>query len=797
MESSVRADGEDATKGADSFLDGTNMSLASFEPSIQLTAQGVIEPSNPTNETTEEIPGDPVNESEIRTPPLTVADLAVPTQKSSLNDDEIDSSPLARQTARRQPVSVIRRRPSTHRTLSFRNPEDDDKFEVPEAILKKLDESDNEDSAAAENTKAEVEGNDTVGSLPVQPTQRRPSHGIGSLRPGSPSKSSMFQTPAAIRSTMNRLPTETAISQRIRDVEVPPSVMKELESDKRLLGLNERNDKSGVLTLREQGALIDKLRKENFGLKIKVFYLEGKINQQYDEAARDVMKEVLSLTALSNNQNIELTRALKELTRTMAGYKRTISDLEKRLAEAESKQQCNRRHYDGDDENDSPPNLLERAEMKEQLSAYKSELEMLRRRDLERESELNRLRDLVRSISNGNGADGVSLSFPLKVRDIDLLKALNEYLDDERARKEHLEYENRELRDQLRRGVSTLTTSPGGEPANVVALKLEVESLRKESVAQTQVLQTRNREREQLYAELEELKLQTMRNGRDPNTTLNGDSGHEECEATINELRDRLTEMRMANQDQRDDLENALRDLEQADQDKLDAQEDYQVEIDRLQEVIDQLVKENDELREAKEEVERVADELDQEIESLVKEAQEKMAYQEREIRVRDEDLVAMKTDMQEALDKAYMDIESLEETVINKNARIENLRDQLQDIEEEHAKLIQKYEDHVQQGSRLQVQQEVSARELQFLREEADNSALKVADFQNMERKLLEAERKLARESARVKELVNKVDVLEADKGKGDSEAEEKLKEQVEALTEVIHVVSLLTAGT
>jgi len=98
----------------------------------------------------------------------------------------------------------------------------------------------------------------------------------------------------------------------------------------------------------------------------------------------------------------------------MAGYKRTISDLEKRLAAAESNQRCNRRHYDGDDENDGPPNLLEQAEMKEQLSAYNSEVEMLRRRDLEREAELNRLRDLVRSISNGNGADGVSLPFPLK-----------------------------------------------------------------------------------------------------------------------------------------------------------------------------------------------------------------------------------------------------------------------------------------------------------------------------------------------------------------------------------------------
>lgn len=366
------------------------------------------------------------------------------------------------------------------------------------------------------------------------------------------------------------------------------------------------------------------------------------------------------------------------------------------------------------------------------------------------------------------------------------MKALSEYLDKERSRKEDLEHENRELREQLRQGVSTAATSTGDETDTAASLKKEIENLRKESVAQTQVLSARNREREQLYAELEELKLQHMRNSRVSSTGVNGESGHEECEATINELRDRLMEMRMQNQDQRDELDSALRDLEQLDQEKLDAHEDYQVEIDRLQEIIDQLVEKCDELREAKEEVERVADELDQEIDSLVKEAQEKMAYQEREIRIRDEDLVAMKTDMQEALDKAYLDIESLEETVMNKNARIENLRDQLQDIEEEHAKLIQKYEDNIQQGSRLQVQQEVSARELHFLREEADNSALKVADFQNMEKKYLDVERKLARETARVKEFLGKIDVLESDKGIIDGEAEEKLKKQVQELTEV-----------
>jgi hypothetical protein len=100
-----------------------------------------------------------------------------------------------------------------------------------------------------------------------------------------------------------------------------------------------------------------------------------------------------------------LTRALKEVTRTIAGYKRTITEQEKRIAEAvESAKPCTRPHYD-----DTPTTtLLDRANAKEQLAAYEDELDMLRRRDAEREAEMSRLRDLVRSISNGEVADGVS-----------------------------------------------------------------------------------------------------------------------------------------------------------------------------------------------------------------------------------------------------------------------------------------------------------------------------------------------------------------------------------------------------
>jgi hypothetical protein len=267
------------------------MSLASFEPSLQINhASETFDSLSSVNNGVKSPHLESPTETSTRTPPLTVADLASPGKKPKPVEEEPDNSPLA-QISNRQPAP-IRRKPS-NRALSFRLAADEtEKLEVPD--LSKVDEQDSDGEKEVDYTRG-LEADDTIGSLPFPPTlQRRTSKSASAIRPTSPSKASMFQTPAAIRSTMNRLPTETAISQRIRDVEVPPSVMKELESDKRLLGLNERSDKSGVLTLREQGAVIDKLRKENFGLKIKVFYLEGKINQQYDEAARDVMKEVPS-----------------------------------------------------------------------------------------------------------------------------------------------------------------------------------------------------------------------------------------------------------------------------------------------------------------------------------------------------------------------------------------------------------------------------------------------------------------------------------------------------------------------
>ena len=153
MESSVHGQVDDPTKGVDSFLDGVDMSLASFEPSLRITpSEGSVDAPPPPSNAVNRIFADTPTEQETRTPPLTVADLAAPSQNGRLHEEEIDNSPLARQSSLRQPAQIIRRRPSSRRALSFRLAEDDDKLDVPEAILKKLDESDNEDESAVENT---------------------------------------------------------------------------------------------------------------------------------------------------------------------------------------------------------------------------------------------------------------------------------------------------------------------------------------------------------------------------------------------------------------------------------------------------------------------------------------------------------------------------------------------------------------------------------------------------------------------------------------------------------------------
>lgn len=96
MESSVRGDpGEDPTKGVDSFLDGANMSLASFEPSLQIPqpSPDPLDSPSPTNKHLDLPAYESPTEFETRTPPLTVADLAAPGRNGKIPDNGPDSSP--------------------------------------------------------------------------------------------------------------------------------------------------------------------------------------------------------------------------------------------------------------------------------------------------------------------------------------------------------------------------------------------------------------------------------------------------------------------------------------------------------------------------------------------------------------------------------------------------------------------------------------------------------------------------------------------------------------------------------
>lgn len=171
--------------------------------------------------------------------------------------------------------------------------------------------------------------------------------------------------------TPSKMPTDTAIAIRIRDVEVPPTVAKDLRSryipdartpgprspTKRLLHTPHTGAAGKHMTLKEQSNTIDKLQKENFDLKIKVYYLQEKLEKQSDEGVQEMMNENLGLKIKLTNltrdwkqvrkMNHDLSQELEklnnggpseEVTREIEELKSVITEYEEQIIEYREKE---------------------------------------------------------------------------------------------------------------------------------------------------------------------------------------------------------------------------------------------------------------------------------------------------------------------------------------------------------------------------------------------------------------------------------------------------------------------------
>ncbi|KAK2812178.1 hypothetical protein FQN50_001536 [Emmonsiellopsis sp. PD_5] len=644
------------------------------------------------------------------------------------------------------------------------------------------------------------------------------------IRPGSSGRKSAADpmTPKAQPRDSTYHQPETAIADHIKDIPIPPSLARQFRETTLGMSMSMSPDKRGggpgaptptafgrsgkSLTLKEQSSTIDRLSKENFDLKMRIHFLNEALNKRSEEGVKEMISE-----------NVELKSDKLRLQKDNQALRRMVRELERQVRDGkgggEGGGESGETDGEGEGEgngngngNGNGPTTVDEEELiylRERIETYEVEIERLRSESISRESEKRRLAEMVKSLGDGRVAMG-SDAGAREERDM-----WKDMLDAETAAREQAEEENRKLRDELLRmkpDVISNSRSGGGsrvgKMSSVVSrstisdrdidrsaalgtsssttlvelelLKQENAELRREVSAQTSMLTSRNREKERLYQEIEDLKLGQRRadagrsvagdsifersisraqDHRSHSRTSDGtrsrasDAERESLEIKNGELRDQVSTLKLENQSIRAQLDECMTDLEALDRayqaDVEQAEDDLQnIQAERDQAL--QLAEEREEAlqdlkTEAQEELDAMGDELDQKIDECQR--------MEVELSNQHENLKALQAEMRSASEG----IIRLEEDAQNNLQKYKSVQQELDDANRELEAMEKSLFEANNKVQRLTVQQESSQNEIAFLREEQDGDKIKIGD---LESELKTCQMSLQSEKERAKEL-------------------------------------------
>ncbi|AEO60265.1 hypothetical protein MYCTH_2066367 [Thermothelomyces thermophilus ATCC 42464] len=647
-----------------------------------------------------------------------------------------------------------------------------------------------------------------------------------------------LHTPKPAKTAALDAPTDTVIARHVRDVQVPESLAKEYKnrgglvtparpgtSDAGGFGTSTASRHGRSLTLKEQSSTIERLSKENFDLKLKVMFLSDRLDKLSEEGIKEMISE-----------NVELKTGLAVLQRDNKMLRRRVKELEKQLKDEEERPGTAKSAQSDDDQSAAyDQEAREREEeiiyLREQLEEYVTEIERLRNENLNKEAEKRRMAEVVRALGERTGERlGEHLE---RQEEADVWKDL---LEQETARREQSDEDNRRLRDEIFRlkqelaaqssiGPMHHTTniynitkksreralsatrsgaSASGDPdANgvmsvastlVEELRRETEQLRHENAelrrevgAQTSMLTSRNREKERLYQEIEDLKMAQRRGAPAPSTidsllersasragvhersqsrasgttrvtsTTVDEAEIEELENRMSELRDKNNSLKLQNQDLQRELDACMEDFEAAVEAKKQAEE----LVAALQEDLESAMNDLMELQAERDEALQEHSNLENEFEALRKEAQEEIDALEGEADQRTAEIERLQLDLNdrtESFDALQAEMRKMSEALVRledeqeaKLRRIRELEQELGDANKELEELEAKLVEANDKANRLSVQQESSQGEIAFLREEQESDKIRIGD---LEAALANAEQSLRDEKERAREL-------------------------------------------
>lgn len=597
------------------------------------------------------------------------------------------------------------------------------------------------------------------------------------------------------------------------------------------------------LTLKEQSSTIERLSKENFDLKLKVMFLSDRLDKLSEEGIKEMISE-----------NVELKTSVAVMQRDNKVLRRRVKELEKRLKDEDERPDTAKSGGSSGpvpDDYEAQANEEELIYLRERVDEFVTEIERLKEESMNKEAEKRRMAEMVKNLQTINeNRVGESLGHSDETA---IWKELYEQEQARREQADEemktMSEESRNLRDEvfrLKQELANSTNNLGGRPSShashpsgmshttniynitkkgrasspsrpqtrmseadtmngamsvsvslVEELRRESEQLRHENVelrrevgAQTSMLTSRNREKERLYQEIEDLKMAARRGGPTPSTidslldrsasragahdrpqsrgsgmtrtaTLDEDPEREELENKLAELRDKFNGVKMQNQDLQQELSNYMQEYEA----ELEGRKQAETAAHQLQDELEATQNDLLTLQQERDDLLQENSGLDHEFNALREEAQDEIDHLEGEAEQREQEIarlnqeLAERNENQEALQEEMRrlseDMIRFEDTQETQLHRIQELETELAEANKELEDLEAKLLEANDKAQRLGIQLESTQGEIAFLREEQESDKLRIGDLVGQ---LANTELALREEKERVKELENQL---------------------------------------
>ena len=161
-------------------------------------------------------------------------------------------------------------------------------------------------------------------------------------------------------------------------------------------GRNIRN-----LTLKEQSSTIERLGKENWDLKVKIWCLEKNLNTRSEEG----VSELIAANVELRTEKLKMQRETRELRRTIRELERKVKERDELINKAKA-DEAHRGSGSAVSDAEFQEMEAEVTYLRERSKTYQVEIEKLRSEGTAREGEQRRLAGVVKTMGARRSSEG-------------------------------------------------------------------------------------------------------------------------------------------------------------------------------------------------------------------------------------------------------------------------------------------------------------------------------------------------------------------------------------------------------